>query len=207
MKLPILLAALLAFFNASIQGQTGRSVEICGVSFHLELSRQEMQSKLSMQPFPADLMRILLGGEWVSLFPTMFGLPNSERCYGALHFTNGRIDGIRKERTSTSDAVALLQTLFLELRNVSEPNGAAATVWTWQDVKNEKDVQLIVQGVTFRIGEHVIQLKAVEGKIQDKKVGPITTVSVGLARVRTCNTNHRKLAGINRDSLVASQSK
>lgn len=177
----VITAILLVSSTVPATAQKLSSVEICGVPFALGMSRHEMMAKLTMRRWSAEALSVF-AGEWVPINYAVFALPETESCHGELHFTGDRVDQVQKTITSTSDAVALVRLLFLELRNISGQKEAIGTVTTWQNAAKDKDIDMFVQGIIFRFGEHLIQLRVDEGRLADKNFSPSTILSVGVSR-------------------------
>jgi hypothetical protein len=176
MTAQVLLLTLTVCFGLELRGQTSSSFEVCGVRFHLGMTREEVKARVVIPG-----LRQLVDGDQVVLNHVMFGLSASSECYGRLDFRDDRVIEIQRTLTSTTNAVALVRTLFLQIRNLNESTGSTGTVTTSTSSKNAKDFHMLKETVRFAFGHNVIQIDSEEGMFAEQNIGPITTISVGLS--------------------------
>ena len=177
-----LIPTLCVLFGGMLNGQTTRSLEICGVPFHLGMTREQVKQKLALPPMTAEqrdeFIQTVLSGDTILLSRTFFGLPDTSVCYGTLSLKQDRVVVVQKTLSSTTDAVSLMHALFLELRKMTESKGTAATVKAWNYDENGMSAQFI----RFSFGEEAIQIDAEDGKIGANKIGPTASIYVVLSR-------------------------
>jgi len=178
-------AVLTACAGAICQGQTGSSLEVCGIQFHLGMTRDEVKQKAT---FPEGTwndearekwLGLWFGGDTVALMPMSLGLEKTAKCSGALIFKKDRVVEIDKDLASTTDAFRLVRNLYFEIERAMQAKGPLAVVKT--ATRKVGDTDFVRQLIWFGFGDHFVMVSADEAEIsgETSKGG---TIAIGMAQ-------------------------
>lgn len=108
MRLVLIAVAVIA--AVELEGQSPKSLEICGVQFRVGMSYEQVREKLTGRE---ELKDIWLEKSGFSFAPALFGKPvESSGCSGYIRFENGKVNLIEKTLFYTTDAAALANFFF-----------------------------------------------------------------------------------------------
>jgi hypothetical protein len=163
-RIILLWAILLIGVVASLPGQ---SLEVCGVSYRLGMTRAEVKKKAT---FPEgkwtpeareDFLNMWYGKDSVVLTGATLGLPETTKCSGFLIFKNDRIIEIDKDVRETTNALQLARAVFFELEKASQIKGASPIIRT--ATRKVEDSDMMRQLIWFDFGDYVVMMSADEG--------------------------------------------
>lgn len=163
----ILLLVSLSAIGTPTHAQSSRSVELCGVSFKLGMTRFEVTQKFVLQSMASTqrekFLSSLAGGDAIPIVAYLFGLPDdTSRCFGWLEIKQDRVVAIRKRVSAPVDAVSFARALYVQLREMVGPKGSLADIQT-REVRNEdKGVQMVHQVIEFAFGGQAVQVDVSE---------------------------------------------
>jgi hypothetical protein len=186
LRLALIAVAVVAGMN--LEGQSPKSLEICGVPFTLGMTRADVEKKLYIPAAKPEVRRefvdIVLGRQSAMLSGQLLGLPAGSDCSGTLYFKGEDVIEIEQLIASTSDAMELVNVAFLELTKLTGGDTGKAVIALKKVRFEEQTTQLASQIIFVSINGYTVKIANEQGNLEGHKIGPVAKVSVSIAKER-----------------------
>ena len=186
MKLVLIAVALMAAIN--LEGQSPKSLEICGVPFSLGMTKADVEGKLDIPAAKPEarkqMVDLFLGGQNATLTGSMLGLPAGSDCSGILYFKKNDVVEIEQMIASTSNAMELVNVVFMQLTKLTDGDIGRAAIELKKVRLEEQTTQLASQIIFISINGRTVKIATEQGNLEGRKIGPIAKVSMSIAKAR-----------------------